>query len=45
MSLLPQSLQIQWYYNGVQDFKWVTIANWIQGAVYLIGLIFIVTLR
>ena len=43
ISLLPQSLQIQWYYNGVQDFKWITIANWIQGAIYLGGLLLIVT--
>lgn len=43
LSLVPQSLQIQWYYNGIQDFKWITLANWIQGAIYLGGLIFIVT--
>jgi O-antigen/teichoic acid export membrane protein len=43
ISLLPQSLQIQWYYNGIQDFKWITVANWLQGAVYLGGLIVIVT--
>jgi len=43
MSLLPQSLQIQWYYNGIQEFKWITLSNWIQGAVYLGGLIAIVS--
>lgn len=43
LSLLPQALQIQWYYNGIQDFKWITAANWIQGALYLGGLIFIVS--
>lgn len=43
ISLLPQSLQIQWYYNGVQDFKWITAANWIQGAIYLGGLLLMVS--
>ena len=43
MSLLPQSLQIQWYYNGTQNFKWITLSNWIQGSVYLGGLLMIVS--
>lgn len=43
MSLLPQSLQIQWYYNGIQEFKWITLSNWIQGTVYLGGLFAIVS--
>lgn len=43
ISLLPQSLQIQWYYNGIQDFKWITAANWIQGAIYLGGLLLMVS--
>ena len=43
LSLFPQSLQIQWYYNGTQEFKWITLSNWIQGAVYLGGLLLIVT--
>lgn len=43
ISLLPQSLQIQWYYSGTQDFKWITLSNWIQGAVYLGGLLAIVS--
>ncbi|WP_340103226.1 oligosaccharide flippase family protein [Rhodohalobacter sp. 8-1] len=43
LSLLPQSLQIQWYYHGIQDFKWITAANWIQGALYLGCLVFIVS--
>jgi O-antigen/teichoic acid export membrane protein len=43
LSLFPQSLQIQWYYNGTQEFKWITLANWIQGSVYLGGLLLIVS--
>ena len=43
ISLLPQSLQIQWYYNGTQEFKWITLSNWIQGTVYLGGLLAIVS--
>ena len=43
ISLLPQSLQIQWYYNGIQEFKWITLSNWIQGTVYLGGLLAIVS--
>lgn len=43
MSLLPQSLQIQWYFNGTQEFKWITLSNWIQGAIYLGGLLLIVS--
>lgn len=42
-SLIPQSLRIEWYYNGVQNFKWITVANWIQGAVYLGGLLLMVS--
>lgn len=43
ISLLPQSLQIRWYYNGTQEFKWITLSNWIQGSVYLGGLLLIVS--
>ena len=43
LSLVPQALQIQWYYQGVQDFRWITLANWIQGALYLGGLLLIVS--
>ncbi len=35
LSLLPQALQIEWYFKGVQKFEWVTLANWIQGGLYL----------
>lgn len=43
LSLLPQSLKIDWYYKGVQDFQWITLASWIQGIVYLGGLILLVS--
>lgn len=43
LSLLPQSLNIDWYFKGVQKFKWVTLASWTQGALYLAGLILIVS--
>jgi len=43
ISLLPQSLQIQWYYNGTQEFKWITLSNWIQGLIYLGGLLLIIS--
>lgn len=43
LSLLPQSLKIDWYYKGVQKFQWVTLASWIQGLIYLGGLILMVS--
>lgn len=43
LSLLPQSLNIDWYFKGVQKFQWVTLASWTQGAIYLTGLIIIVS--
>lgn len=43
LSLLPQSFKIEWFYHGVQNFKWVTLANWIQGAIYLGGLLLLVS--
>ena len=43
LSLIPHALQIEWYYRGVQKFEWVTLGKWIQGAVYVTGLILIVT--
>ncbi len=43
LSLLPQSLNIDWYFKGVQKFQWVTLASWTQGALYLTGLILIVS--
>jgi len=42
-SLLPRALQIDWYYKGVQEFRWVTLASWIQGATYLGALLLLVS--
>lgn len=42
-SMIPQSLQIAWYYTGVQNFKWITLANWFQGGTYLGGLLLLVS--
>ncbi|MFO7847538.1 MAG: oligosaccharide flippase family protein [Balneolaceae bacterium] len=42
LSLFPQSLQLDWYYNGIQEFKYVTASKWVQGAVYLGGLVLFV---
>lgn len=41
--LLPQGLQIDWYYRGIQEFQWITMGRWIQGTVYLGGLLLIVS--
>lgn len=41
--LLPQALQIDWYFRGIQEFKWITMGRWTQGTVYLGGLLLIVT--
>ncbi|REL38270.1 hypothetical protein DYD21_06595 [Rhodohalobacter sp. SW132] len=43
LSLLPQSLRVDWYYKGVQEFHWVTLSNWVQGVIYLCGLLLIVS--
>lgn len=41
--LLPQALQIDWYYRGIQEFQWITMGRWIQGTVYLGGLLLIIS--
>ena len=41
--LLPQSLQTDWYYNGVQKFQWITMGRWIQGIIYLGGILMIIS--
>jgi len=43
LSLIPQSLKIDWYYKGIQEFQRVTLASWIQGLIYLGGLILLVS--
>ncbi len=43
LSLIPQAFQIEWFYRGVQNFEWVTLGRWVQGLVYVTGLILIVT--
>lgn len=43
LSLLPQALNIDWYYKGIQKFERITLAHWVQGAIYLSGLLLLVS--
>lgn len=43
LSLIPQAFQIDWYFNGSQNFKWITLSRWIHSGTYLTLLILFVT--
>ncbi|NBC27153.1 MAG: oligosaccharide flippase family protein [Bacteroidetes bacterium] len=45
LSLLPQALNIDWYYKGIQKFERITLAHWVQGSIYLLGLLLLVSAR
>lgn len=43
LSLIPQAFQIDWYFNGTQNFKWITLSRWIHSGTYLGLLLLFVT--
>jgi polysaccharide transporter, PST family len=36
LSLIPQSISLEWYFNGSQNYKWITFSRLTQAIAYLL---------
>lgn len=43
LSLIPQSISLEWYFNGKQNYRWITISRLAQAAAYLLFIYLFIT--
>lgn len=42
LSLIPQALLLDWYFNGTGNYKWITLSRLVQSVAYLLLVLFFV---
>ncbi|MFU8811560.1 MAG: oligosaccharide flippase family protein [Balneolaceae bacterium] len=41
-SLIPQAFLLDWYFHGREQYRWIALSRWLQGVIWLGGLLLFV---
>ncbi len=42
LSLIPQAIALEWYFNGTRNYSWITLSRLAQSAAYLLMIFFFI---